>query len=60
MICIFCGNEAAVMDMWSLTEQNDGRKSTVLVENFPICSDCRVNIGKRAAENDRIRRGPEK
>jgi hypothetical protein len=48
------------MDMWSLTEQNDGRKSTVLVENFPICSDCRVNIGKRAAENDRIRRGPEK
>jgi hypothetical protein len=60
MICLFCGQEAPVVERFVLTTEEGGTVHQVMVVNGPICDDCRVKIGERAAANDRIRRGPEK
>ncbi|DBA35130.1 MAG: hypothetical protein PHI16_06915 [Methanocellales archaeon] len=60
MKCLFCEKDAPVVERFVLESLENGTAHRVVVENQPICDECRVAIGKRAAENDRIRRGPEK
>jgi len=60
MKCLFCNNETPVVERFVLMTEEGGTVHQVMILNQPICDECRVNIGKRAAENDRIRRGPKK
>lgn len=60
MICLFCGQDAPVRENWILKSVEGGTVHQVEVINQPICDACWTKIAERAAENDRIRRGPEK
>ncbi|MGB3944538.1 MAG: hypothetical protein WBK88_07090 [Methanothrix sp.] len=57
MICIFCGEEAPIIDRWSIGEERAGRVRRLKVENMPVCGACRVAIQERAVKNDAMTMG---
>lgn len=56
MICMCCGARAPVMERVALESLEGGVIRRVVIENQPICDDCRVAIARRGAENDQLRR----